>query len=131
MATSTESNVVEHASPLSFEATVKRLLEAIEHAGLTVFATIDHAANARAVGMTMPPAAVLIYGNGKGGTPIMLASPHSALDLPLRALVQEREGRTVLAFHPIAAQLQLAGVPEELASRLQPAQQLLVAALQR
>src|ERR1700760_4231583 len=102
----------EHTSPLSFEQTVERLTQAIEKAGMTVFARIDHAANARAVGMQMPAATVLIYGNAKGGTPIMLANPLAALDLPLRVLVREAaDGTTKIVFHPIADLLAPAGVP--------------------
>ncbi len=124
------SDIVEHTSVLSFDRTLERLVEAIEHAGMTVFARIDHAANARGVGATMPPATVLIYGNPKGGTPIMVATPLAALDLPLHALVQERaEGRVVVAFHPVAAMLQRVGVPQEAGARLEPAQRLLVEAI--
>jgi uncharacterized protein (DUF302 family) len=124
------SDIVEHASPLPFDPTVERLVDAMAKRGLTVFARIDHAANARAVGAAMPPATVLIYGNAKGGTPIMLVTPQAALDLPLRALVQERaDGRVVVAFHPIAAMLGRAGVPAEAAERLEPAQRMLIEAL--
>lgn len=124
------SGIVEHASPLRFQETVERLAKAIAEHGMTIFARIDHAANARDAGMTMPPAMVLIYGNGKGGTPIMLATPLAALDLPLRVLVRERaDGKVVIAFHPIAATLRGAGVPEEFVERLAPAQQMLVAAM--
>ncbi len=124
-------DIVEKASGLSFDRTLERLVEAIERAGMTVFARIDHAANARGVGATMPPATVLIYGNAKGGTPIMVATPQAALDLPLRALVQERaEGRVVVAFHPVAELLRRAGVPQEAAARLEPAQRILVQAIE-
>jgi uncharacterized protein (DUF302 family) len=125
------SDIVEHPSALSFDRTVERLILAIERAGMTVFATIDHAANARGVGATMPPATVLIYGSPKGGTPIMVATPQAALDLPLRALVQERaDGKVVVAFHPVAAMLGRAGVPQETAARLEPAQRLLLGAIE-
>lgn len=123
------TDIVEHVSPVAFEPTIERLLHAIAHAGLTLFARIDHAAGASAIGMAMPPSTVLIYGHAKGGTPIMRAAPLAALDLPLRVLVREREdGRTVIAFHPVASLLRWAGVPGEMATRLAPAQQLLVAA---
>jgi uncharacterized protein (DUF302 family) len=124
------SSLVETVSPLPFAATLARLETAIGKAGLTVFAKIDHAAGAREVGTTMPPTTVLVYGHAKGGTPLMLAAPQAALDLPLRVLVREREdGQTVIAFHPIAGVMRAAGVPEDLATRLEPAQRLLVQAL--
>jgi uncharacterized protein (DUF302 family) len=125
------SEIVEHVSPLPFDRTLERLLAAMAKGGLTVFASIDHAANARAVGAAMPPATVLIYGNAKGGTPIMLATPRAALDLPLRALVQQRaDGKVVVAFHPVAAMLRRLGVPSEVATRLEPAQRILIQAIE-
>ncbi len=123
--------IAEHASPLSFDATLDRLAKAVERAGLTIFALIDHAAGARNVGLAMPPTVVLIYGHAKGGTPIMLAAPQAALDLPLRVLVREdADGRTLVAFHPITPTLLAAGVPEAFASRLEPAQALLIKEIQ-
>lgn len=125
-----DPDLVELVSPVAFGPTLIRLTDAIAAAGMTIFARIDHAAGARAAGMAMPPTEVLIYGNPKGGTPLMQAAPHAALDLPLRVLVREAaDGRTRVAFHPIAAVLQRAGVPEALASRLEPAQRVLVEAL--
>lgn len=124
-------DVTEHASPLSFDVTLDRLAKAIERAGLTIFALIDHAAGARSAGLAMPPTVVLIYGHAKGGTPIMLVAPQAALDLPLRVLVREdADGRTLVAFHPVAPMLLAAGVPEALANRLEPAQALLIKEIQ-
>ena len=123
-------DLVEHASFLPFDATLERLVQAIQDRGMTIFARIDHAANAREAGLSMPPSTVLIYGNARGGTPVMLATPAAALDLPLRVLVRERDdGKTVIAFHPVVAMLRRAGVREDLAARLEPAQQVLLAAV--
>jgi uncharacterized protein (DUF302 family) len=122
---------VERVSGLPFRQTLERIEQAIEAAGMTIFARIDHAAGAQTVGMTMPPTVVLLYGNPRGGTPIMLANPRAALDLPLRVLVREdAEGRALMSFHPIGPLLQASEVPAELAARLEPAQRLLVDALQ-
>ncbi len=122
--------VVEHIGPQDFDATLGRLKEAIGRAGLMLFVEIDHAAGARDVGLTMPPTTVLIYGHPKGGTPLMLAAPAVALDLPLRVLVRQREdGKTVVAFHPAGSLLRRAGVPDAMATRLDPAQSLLLEAL--
>jgi uncharacterized protein (DUF302 family) len=96
-----------------------------------VFAVIDHAANAADAGLAMQPATVLIYGNAKGGTPIMQAVPNLALDLPLRVLVRQDAGdRVLVLFHPVATMLRAAGAPDTLATRLDPAQGLLIAAIQ-
>jgi uncharacterized protein (DUF302 family) len=125
-------NPAEHISPAPFDATLKRLEQAIEAAGMTVFARIDHAAGARDASMTMPPTVVLLYGNPRGGTPIMLAAPRTALDLPLRVLVREApDGTTIVSFYPIAALFEASGVPPALATRLEPAQRVLVDALRR
>jgi uncharacterized protein (DUF302 family) len=121
---------VELISPVAFAPTLERLINAIDAAGLILFSRFDHAGNAREVGLSMPPATVLVYGHAKGGTPVMLAAPLAALDLPLRLLVREREdGHTVVAFHPAAVMLRRAGVPEALTTRLDPAQQIIAAAL--
>jgi uncharacterized protein (DUF302 family) len=120
---------VEHKSSLGFQPTVDRLVAAIEQAGMSIFATIDHAGGASAVGMSMPPTLVLIYGQARGGTPVMQADPASALDLPLRVLIREDgNGDTLIAFHPIQQTLARYKVPGELAERLAKAQQLLIGA---
>ena len=124
------TNLVEIASPLGFDATVERLVQAIQAAGLSIVARLDHSGDARAAGLDLPPTLVLVYGHPRGGTPIMQAVPSAALDLPLRVLVREAlPTRTVVAFHPIAEMLAAAGVAPEIARRLEPAQQLLRTAL--
>lgn len=125
----TTEELVEVVTPLGFQATLARVTDAIGAAGLTVFARIDHASGAARVGLAMPPTVVLVYGNPKGGTPIMLAAPATALDLPLRALVREVEGGTSVAFRPIAPTLLAAGAPPHLATALDPAQRLVVEAI--
>jgi uncharacterized protein (DUF302 family) len=123
--------IVEHVSPLGFDITLERLNHAIMDHGMTIFARIDHAASARDAGLSMPPATVLIYGKAEGGTPVMLAAPNAALDLPLHVLVrQDSQGRAVVCFHPIAPQLQAIGVNPAMAARLQPAQALLLHSLE-
>jgi uncharacterized protein (DUF302 family) len=129
MTTTNEDSLIEVTSPFGFEPTLTRVVEAIEAAHLTIFARIDHAANARDVGLAMPPTTVLIYGAAKGGTPMMLAAPRCALDLPLRVLVRESEAGVMVAFHPVAPMLIEAGVPESLARKLDPAQRLLLEAI--
>lgn len=125
-----ENTFVEHVVAHDFTETLTLLEEAIMRAGMTIFARIDHASAAQTVGLTMPPTTVLIYGNPRGGTPIMLATPRAAIDLPLRVLVREdEEGRVRIGFHPIAALLRAAGVADADAIRLAQAQALVVEAL--
>jgi uncharacterized protein (DUF302 family) len=86
-------------SEASFEQVVDRLHELIRERGLTLFAEIDHARNARDAGLEMPATTVLIFGNAKAGTALMLASPDIALELPLRILVREEvDGRTGIVY---------------------------------
>ena len=125
-----DAAIRETLSAHPFEATLERLAAAIAQAGLILFHRIDHQAGARDAGLDMPPTTVLTYGHPKGGTPIMLASPLAALDLPLRVLVRVRDdGQTVIAFHPIGAVLRRAGVPDPLAGQLDAAQQILLQAV--
>jgi uncharacterized protein (DUF302 family) len=121
---------VAHVSGLTFAATLARLRQAITDAGMRVFAEIDHAQGARDAGLEMPPTTVLIYGSPAGGTPLMLAAPNVALDLPLRVLIRERaDGAIVILFHPAEHMLRQDGVPPELAGRLTRAQDLLISAI--
>ena len=126
----TDTVYVEHRSSVGFQDTLDRLETAIRKAGMTVFARIDHAAGAKAVGLAMLPATVLIYGQARGGTPLMQADPAAALDLPLRVLVREdAAGRTLLSFHPVQQMLASYRIPGELLAGLARAQQLLVNAV--
>ncbi|MGO4513398.1 DUF302 domain-containing protein [Bradyrhizobium sp. MOS001] len=86
-----KEEVVRLESIYSLSETLARLRTALEANGLKIFATIDHHAAAQSVGLDMPPTTVLIYGNPKGGTALMLAAPDFALELPLRLLVREGE----------------------------------------
>lgn len=122
---------VEIESAYPFTATLERLAGAIESHGMSIFTRIDHAKAAQAAGLSMPPTVVLLYGNPNGGTPVMQAAPRAALDLPLRVLVREDAGRVLVAFHSAADMLKAAGVPDDLASRLEPAQRVLLEALMR
>ena len=124
-----ENGVQEIASTLGFEAALARVEQAIAAAGLTLFARIDHARGAADAGLAMPPTFVLIYGAAKGGTPVMLAAPRAALDLPLRVLVRADGTGSTVSFRPIANVLSAAGVVGALAHSLDRAQQIIVEAL--
>jgi uncharacterized protein (DUF302 family) len=79
--------IITKSSPFSVEETLERFQEALRSRGFTLFAHINHSGEAQRVGLTMQEAHVLIFGNPKGGTPLMIASPLLALDLPLKVLV--------------------------------------------
>jgi uncharacterized protein (DUF302 family) len=80
--------------------TMKRLEAEVRAKGMTVFARIDHAAGAASAGLSLPPTEVLIFGNAKGGTPLMQAVQTIGIDLPLKALVwQDSAGATWLSYN--------------------------------
>jgi uncharacterized protein (DUF302 family) len=86
---STSQGVVEIPSQHSVAEMVTRLENMLHAKGVTLFAVIDHSGEAEKVELKMPPTKLLIFGNPKAGTPLMLASPASAIDLPLKILVRE------------------------------------------
>jgi uncharacterized protein (DUF302 family) len=89
-------SVESHFDP---KQTLDRLEAEVKAKGLTVFARIDHAAGAAAVGMTLRPTAVLVFGNARGGTPLMQASQLVGMELPLKVLVwQDASGKTWLSY---------------------------------
>ena len=90
-----EIGVVSRASPFSVSDTVERVERVMQQAGMTIFARIDQQAAVQAVGLTMRPMILILFGNPKGGTPLMQSYPTLAIDLPLKALVWEDTGGRV------------------------------------
>ena len=76
--------IIDTPSNHSVEETVEKLKEILQAKGVTLFALVDHSAEGEKVGMKMPPTKLLIFGSPKAGTPVMLAAPSIAIDLPLR-----------------------------------------------
>jgi uncharacterized protein (DUF302 family) len=79
--------------------TVTRLLDAISQKGLMVFAQIDHAAAAREAGMDLPEEVVIVFGNPRAGTALMQADPRVGIELPLRMLVWNQGGQTIVGYN--------------------------------
>ncbi|MGH8232751.1 MAG: DUF302 domain-containing protein, partial [Rhodanobacteraceae bacterium] len=122
----TSSGIVELESPYSFTETVQRLLDAFAEKNVKVFATIDQQAEARAVGLSMPPTTLIIFGNPKAGTPLMLANSQAGVDLPLKVLVCEPvPGATVVMFTTASELVQRHSLAPELASNILPAEHLI------
>jgi uncharacterized protein (DUF302 family) len=89
MATQSVSGIIDKASNHSVDETVEKLKGILQAKGITVFAFVDHSGEAAKVGMNMRPTKLLIFGNPKAGTPLMVAAPSSAIDLPLKILIWE------------------------------------------
>jgi uncharacterized protein (DUF302 family) len=105
---------------------VDRITRAIEGAGMKVFARIDQAAEARGAGLQMQAAVVFLFGSPKAGTPLMIARPTVAIDLPLKALVwQDAQGVTWLTFNTPELLIRRHGLDASLARKLAPAGDLL------
>jgi uncharacterized protein (DUF302 family)/uncharacterized membrane protein YidH (DUF202 family) len=97
------NGIVTIPSNHSVDDTILKLKTVLASKGVTIFALIDHSGEARKAGLSMPNTKLLIFGNPQGGTPIMLASPSSAIDLPLKLLVSEdAEGRVWISYTSLA-----------------------------
>jgi uncharacterized protein (DUF302 family) len=113
------NGIVQVASPYSVDETLKRLESVLAQRGLQVFALIDHSGEAEKVGMKMRPTKVLIFGSPKGGTPVMLAAPTVAIDLPLKALIsQDAEGKVWVSYNSPEYLQQRHGIPDELVKNI-------------
>src|ERR1700736_5034913 len=116
--------VVTRPSAYGFAETLARLQSALERRQLEIFARFDHSGAARRVGLTMPDTQVVVFGNPKSGTPLMLASPSVALDLPLRVLVSEDGGHTVLSYLSPSYLAERYGIPPDLVKNIAGIQQI-------
>src|SRR6202451_4645336 len=95
-----EGGIIQIPSHHWMNETVDKLKAILNAKGVTMFALIDHSGEAGKVGMKMPPTKLLIFGNPKAGTPLMLASPSAAIDLPLKILVAEdAQGKVWISYN--------------------------------
>jgi uncharacterized protein (DUF302 family) len=103
------------ASAHSVDETVARLQGLLNAKGIMLFALVDHSGEAAKAGMQMPNTKLLIFGNPRAGTPLMLSAPSTAIDLPLKILVAEdTAGRVLVSFNDPAWLAQRHGFPPEL-----------------
>jgi uncharacterized protein (DUF302 family) len=110
-----KNGIVDIPSNHSVDETVERVKNILQSKGITLFAVIDHSGEAEKVGMRMPPTKLLIFGNPTAGTPLMLASPSAAIDLPLKILVwQDGEGKVWLSYNSSEYLQQRHGLPKDL-----------------
>jgi uncharacterized protein (DUF302 family) len=107
--------IVTKSASCTVEEAVNKIKSLLVIRGITLFAVIDHSGEAEAAGMKMPETKLLIFGNPKGGTPLMLASPSVAIDLPLKLLVaEETAGRCSISYNSPQYLQQRHGLPRDL-----------------
>jgi len=84
-----DNGTISKATTYTVDETVEKIKALLQAKGVKLFTVIDHSGEAEAIGLKMPPTKLLIFGNPKGGTPLMLAAPTVAIDLPLKLLIWE------------------------------------------
>ena len=100
MQTQHENGIISRPSDYSVDETVARVQKLLEQRNVSRFALVDHSGEAAKIGMKMPATKLLIFGNPKSGTPVMLAAPSTAIDLPLKLLVwEDPQGKTWLSYN--------------------------------
>src|ERR1700678_3235124 len=110
-----EDGIVDVASHHSVDETVQRVKSILDSKGVTLFALIDHSGEAEKAGMKMPPTKLLIFGSPKAGTPLMLAAPSIAIDLPLKILVwEDAQGKVWVTYNSPAYLQERHNLPSEL-----------------
>jgi uncharacterized protein (DUF302 family) len=121
--------IVQIPSRHSVDETVEKLKTVLKSKGVTLFALVDHSGEAEKVGLKMPPTKLVIFGNPKGGTPLMLAAPSAAIDLPLKILVAEDpQGKVWISYNSPEYLKERHGFPDNLAPNIAVVQALAAAA---
>jgi len=109
------NRIVDKPTNHSVDETVEKLKGILQSKGVALFATVDHSGEAAKVGMKMPPTKLLIFGSPKAGTPLMLASPSVAIDLPLKILIwEDAQGKAWLSYNSPAYLRERHSIPAEL-----------------
>jgi uncharacterized protein (DUF302 family) len=130
MTSAPNAGIIETRSKHSVEQTVDALTRTLAAKGVTLFALVDHSGEAAKVGMSMPATKLLIFGSPRAGTPIMLAAPSAAIDLPLKILVREDlEGNVWVSYNSPSYLQQRHGIPQELLANLAVVEGLVASAV--
>jgi uncharacterized protein (DUF302 family) len=125
------NGILKKPSNRCVDETVDRLKRLLRSQEVTLFALVDHSGEAEKVGMTMRPTKLLIFGNPKAGTPLMLAAPSIAIDLPLKILVSEdSEGQVWVSYNSPEYLKQRHGLPEDLLPNIAVVQALVSKAVE-
>ena len=131
MAPGAANGIISKPSNHSVDQTVDKLKSILEARGVTLFALVDHSGEAAKAGLNMRPTKLLMFGNPRAGTPVMLAAPSIAIDLPLKILVWEDDrGRVWLSYNDPAYLQRRHGVPRQLLQNIAAAETLAALAAQ-
>ena len=119
MAPATNKGIIDTPSSHSVNETVEKLKTLLQTKGINLFALVDHSGEAEKVGMKMRPTKLLIFGNPKAGTPLMLAAPSSAIDLPLKILIwEDAQGKSWVTYNSLSYLRERHNIPPEVLSNI-------------
>ena len=119
MPAATDKGIIDKPSNHSVDETVEKLKNVLQSKGVTLFGLVDHSGEAEKVGIKMRPTRLLIFGNPKGGTPLMLAAPSIAIDLPLKILIwQDEEEKVWVSYNTPEYLAERHGLPPNLAQNI-------------
>ena len=125
MTPSRDKGIVHTPSSHSVHEIVEKLKGILQAKGITLFALVDHSGEAEKVGMKMRPTKLLIFGSPKSGTPLMLASPSSAIDLPLKILVwEDAQAKAWVSYNSPAYLQERHNLPQELLQNISAVESL-------
>jgi uncharacterized protein (DUF302 family) len=125
MTSVTDNGIVHLAASRSVNEVLEHLVSILQAKGITLFAVVDHSGEAAKVGFEMRPTKLVIFGNPKAGTPLMLAAPDSALDLPLKILIaEEPSGSTLVSYNSVAFLQERYGLAPEVVKNIAAIEQI-------
>jgi uncharacterized protein (DUF302 family) len=115
MTANAANGIVSKRSNFSVDEILERLTRTLQAKGIAIFAIIDHSGEAKKVGLRMPPTKLVIFGSPKAGTPLMLAAPSIAIDLPMKILISEDDqGKAWVSYNSAEYLQQRHGIPSQL-----------------
>jgi uncharacterized protein (DUF302 family) len=130
MSSNSVPGFISKPSQHSVPETIQRLRALLKSKGVAIFALVDHSGEAEKAGLKMRPTQLLIFGNPKAGTPLMVAAPSTAIDLPLKALAwEDADGKVWLSYNSPDYLKQRHGFPAELEKNLAAVEPLLAQAV--
>ncbi len=123
-----DNGIVHLTSPHPVSEVLEHLLLILKKKGIKLFAVVDHSGEAATAGLAMPDTKLVIFGNPKAGTPLMLAAPDIALDLPLKILIaQDANHTTRISYNSVAYFQSRFALPSDLAANLAAIEQIAAA----